>query len=120
VTRGKSGYVTGGTSGIGKSLVKNLLGRGYSVAYTGTSQRTVDAVMAELKQSAVSPAQKIEGIVLDVDNSNKTLAVLENLIATRDLRIVVSERIPLELIATASSNDHLTNKRLTADLLRIP
>lgn len=83
-------YITGGTSGIGKSLAKDLLKRGYSVIITGTSESTVAGALSDLKNGITNGKQNIEGEVLDVFNTDGTLAMMEKQLTSKDVRIVVS------------------------------
>ncbi len=48
---GRTALVTGGTSGVGLSLVRELAGRGYSVHFIGSNADKGAAVMAELGET---------------------------------------------------------------------
>ena len=61
----KSFVVTGGTRGIGKGLVAELLKRGVDVTLSGRSQAAVDAVVAELRACATQGAT-VTGAACDV------------------------------------------------------
>lgn len=45
----KTAVVTGGTRGIGAALVRAFLREGWNVAYSGTSQETIDKSLATLQ-----------------------------------------------------------------------
>lgn len=47
----KVAYITGGTKGIGLGVVKSLLEKDYRVAYSGRSEKTVQAAADELDDS---------------------------------------------------------------------
>ncbi len=54
-------FITGGTRGIGKGLVKEFLKRGHEVTFTGTSQLSIDNALKDLKGSFLS-------VICDVRN----------------------------------------------------
>jgi len=88
-------FVTGGTSGIGQGFALDLLARGYSVVVSGTSEQTVKDGVAYLNRRLALVADKpspprVEGVVMTVGNVDQAKETLERIIATRDLRIVVS------------------------------
>lgn len=58
---GKSAIVTGGTRGIGRSIVENLLDEGVRVVLCGTRQETVEHAVGELAERG-----DVHGVVADV------------------------------------------------------
>lgn len=59
-------FITGGTRGIGKGLVKEFLKRGHTVSFTGTSEKSVNNASNELDGSfygIVCDVRKYEDIV---------------------------------------------------------
>ncbi len=58
--KGKTAMVTGGTRGIGFSIVKTFLDNGASVALCGSRQETVDKALAKLKET--NPDYKVIGL----------------------------------------------------------
>ena len=67
--KNKIAVVTGGASGIGRSLVKELLVAGAKVAIGDVEQSALDRVMAEF-----SDAGEILGVVTDVSNADSVNA----------------------------------------------
>jgi len=67
--KNKIAVVTGGASGIGRSLVKELLAAGAKVAIGDVEQSALDRVMAEF-----SDAGEILGVVTDVSNADSVNA----------------------------------------------
>ena len=68
--QGKTAIVTGGTRGIGYSIVTRFLDSGANVALCGSRQETVDAAMKKLKESGAD-MDRIMGIcpqLWDVDS----------------------------------------------------
>lgn len=70
--KGKVAIVTGGTRGIGYSIVKKYLENGAKVVLFGSRQETVDKALASLK--AENPAWEVEG---DCPNLGDAQAVRE-------------------------------------------
>jgi NAD(P)-dependent dehydrogenase (short-subunit alcohol dehydrogenase family) len=60
---GRVAVVTGGTSGIGLATVRRLLDEGASVAFCARDRARVDAVAAELAQTA---GERVFGVVADI------------------------------------------------------
>lgn len=63
---GKVALVTGGTRGIGLSIVKKYLENGATVVLYGSRQETADKAIKELKE--IDGALKVEGIGLDLSD----------------------------------------------------
>jgi NAD(P)-dependent dehydrogenase (short-subunit alcohol dehydrogenase family) len=53
ILKGKIALVTGGNSGIGRAIVKRYVDEGARVYFTGRRQEAIDAVAAELGESAI-------------------------------------------------------------------
>jgi NAD(P)-dependent dehydrogenase (short-subunit alcohol dehydrogenase family) len=69
---GKVAVVTGGASGIGRSLVKELLATGARVVIGDVEQEALDRVMAEF-----SAAGDIQGVVTDVSSADSFNALAD-------------------------------------------
>lgn len=67
--RGKTALITGGTSGIGKAIVKAFVDAGANVIITGRDKSRIDKAICEIKEDTKS--NNIEGFVLD--NSNVSM-----------------------------------------------
>lgn len=80
---GKKAFITGGSSGIGKALAIALAQQGAHVWIAARRQSTLDEALAEIKQAARSPEQKLGTISLDVADAAAcqaaAAAVLEGL-----------------------------------------
>lgn len=63
--KGKTAVITGAARGIGLGIARMFAGQGMNLSICGTSQKTVDAALAELKDFGVSAY----GAVVDVSNS---------------------------------------------------
>lgn len=63
---GKVALVTGGTRGIGLSIVKKYLENGATVVLYGSRQETADKAIKELKE--IDGALKVEGVGLDLSD----------------------------------------------------
>ncbi len=74
---GKVAVVTGGASGIGRSLVKELLAAGAKVVVADVEQSALDRVMDEF-----SGAGEISGVVTDVSSAESVEALAESVYAT--------------------------------------
>ena len=79
--KGKVAAVTGGASGIGRSLVKELLAAGAKVVIGDVEQSALDRVLAEFEG-----AGEVSGAALDVFTQEPpSAATLEEMRATPDL-----------------------------------
>ncbi len=67
---GKVAVVTGGASGIGRSLVKELLAAGAKVVIGDVEQSALDSVIGEF-----SGMGDVQGYVTDVSNSDSVNAL---------------------------------------------
>ena len=67
--KGKTAMVTGGTRGIGFSIVKTYLDNGACVALCGSRQETVDKALAKLKE--INPEYKVIGLCPDLQNTKE-------------------------------------------------
>ncbi len=61
----KSVVITGSTRGLGLGLAREFLARGCKVMVSGRSERTVDAVVAEL-----SPAESVRGLSCEISDAS--------------------------------------------------
>ena len=66
--RGKSVYITGGSSGIGLAAAKYLASWGANVAISARGQERLDAALVEVKAKATRPDQKCIAIACDVSD----------------------------------------------------
>lgn len=66
--KGKVAVVTGGTRGIGYSIVETFLRNGATVVLLGSRQETVDKALASLKEA--DPAWPVEGFAPKLDDYN--------------------------------------------------
>ena len=74
---GKVAVVTGGASGIGRSLVKELLAAGAKVVIGDVEQKALDRVLAELSGSG-----EVLGVVTDVSSSDSVNALADKVFDT--------------------------------------
>lgn len=74
---GMVAVVTGGASGIGKAIVRALLGRGTTVVIADIEAPVLDATVAEL-----APLGPVEGMVVDVTAEASVGALAERVFAT--------------------------------------
>lgn len=74
---GKVAVVTGGASGIGRSIVKELLSAGAKVVVADVEQKALDKVLAEFNN-----AGEIMGVVTDVSDGDSVAALAEKVYAT--------------------------------------
>lgn len=65
---GKKVLVTGGSSGIGRSLALQLAAEGADVAIWARRQSLLDATLAELRAAAQNPAQRFVAMSVDVQD----------------------------------------------------
>lgn len=75
--RNKIVVVTGGGSGIGRSLVHAFVKEGAQVAFTDISQERLDAVVAEFKSNGA----KVRGYRVDHSSEEKTKTFAERVLA---------------------------------------
>lgn len=76
---GKMALVTGGTKGIGKSIVTLLIGAGCDVIYTGTQKKPDRAIEnASYKQLDLSDKKSIDQFIKNVLNDTKKIDILIN------------------------------------------
>ena len=62
---GKVALITGGTSGIGKSIAEAFLKSGATVIITGRNEKKIDSVLNNIKSQNVLYEHKAFGILLD-------------------------------------------------------
>lgn len=74
--KGKVAVVTGGASGIGRSLVKELLADGAIVVIADVEQSALDAVLAEFEG-----AGEVSGVVTDVSDPDSVQALADEVYA---------------------------------------
>ncbi|MGD0174958.1 MAG: SDR family oxidoreductase [Anaerolineales bacterium] len=80
---GKKALITGGSSGIGLALARQLVGRGASVWLTARNAVKLEAARKELQAAAVDPSQKVGFTPADVAVENQARTAVEQ--ATRAL-----------------------------------
>lgn len=73
----KVAFVTGGTKGIGLGIVQALLDHGCYVAYTGTSQASIDATLSEI---ATDKKANVLPLVCDVRQLDSQQSCIEKII----------------------------------------
>ncbi|UZR93311.1 SDR family oxidoreductase [Chondrinema litorale] len=73
--KGKVALITGGTKGIGKAIVEELLGKQANVVFVARDKQTVDEQLANFK--TLFPDQKIEGFQADVNNKDDINKVID-------------------------------------------
>ena len=67
--KGKVALITGGTKGIGKAIVEELLAKEANVIFVARDKQLIDEQLALFKSSF--PDQKIEGFQADVNNKEE-------------------------------------------------
>lgn len=70
----KVAVVTGGTKGIGLSIVQTFLKAGIRVCFTGRSQASIDQCIAQLNTNP----DNIMGVAVDVRDQNGMQSIIEN------------------------------------------
>ncbi len=89
--RGKSVYITGGSSGIGLAAAKHLARAGANVAIAARGKDRLDAALAEVKALARTPEQKFIAIACDVsDPAEARRAAAETLAAFGQCDVVIA------------------------------
>lgn len=86
--KGKTAMVTGGTRGIGFSIVKTYLDNGACVALCGSRQETVDKALAKLKE--INPEYKVIGLCPDLQNAKeveKAVDTVKNEFGSLDIMV---------------------------------
>lgn len=73
--KGKVAMVTGGTRGIGFSIVKTYLDNGAAVALCGSRQETVDKALDKLKE--INPDYKVIGLCPDLQNAQEVAKAVD-------------------------------------------
>jgi NAD(P)-dependent dehydrogenase (short-subunit alcohol dehydrogenase family) len=105
--------VTGGTSGIGLSTVRRLLDEGASVAFCARDRARVDAVTAELAQSAGDRVLGCVADILDVGALDAFRAAVEQRFGGVDVLVHnagKSRMAPLDKLDDAAWTDELELK----------
>lgn len=64
--KGRTALITGGTSGIGKSIARSFLNAGATVIITGRSKNKIDITIEDIKQS--TGLDSVYGLILDLAN----------------------------------------------------
>lgn len=77
----KIAVVTGGASGIGKSIVRALLIEGASVVVADVEQSALDRVLAEFATEFSSQTVKVSGVQTDVSNVDSVNALADKVYA---------------------------------------
>ena len=93
---GKVAVVTGGASGIGRAIVKELLASGAKVVVADVEQKALDNLLAEF-----DGAGEIMGVVTDVSDGDSVAALADKVYANTALAIcysttqVLQRRLPM-------------------------
>lgn len=88
--KGKTAMVTGGTRGIGYSIVKVYLENGASVALCGSRQETVDKAMEKLLAENPEYKDKVIGLCPDLQNPEevaKAVATVKETFGSLDIMV---------------------------------
>jgi NAD(P)-dependent dehydrogenase (short-subunit alcohol dehydrogenase family) len=72
---GKTGIVTGSTSGIGKAIAQGLAAAGASVVINGRKQATVDGAVQAIARAV--PGAKVRGVAADVGTAAGCAALVD-------------------------------------------
>ena len=72
---GKTGIVTGSTSGIGKAIAQGLAAAGASVVINGRKQATVDGAVQAIAKAV--PGAKVRGVAADVGTAAGCAALVD-------------------------------------------
>lgn len=112
--KGKKVVVTGGSSGIGRSVALDLARRGADVAIWARRQTLLDATLEELQGAAVSPTQRFVAVSVDVtDRMALKTAATQTIEALGGLDVLVNnsgfaQPVPLDVL-TDEDIDQMTN-----------
>jgi len=88
---GKKVLITGGSSGIGLALARQLAARGASVWLTARNAAKLEAARKELQAAAVDPAQKIGFTPADVAVESQARAAVERAVkALGELDVLIN------------------------------
>lgn len=83
----KTVFITGGTRGVGKSLVEEFCKNGYNVLFC--YEKSED-LARKLEQDMASQGYKCTGFKLDVSNEKEVAAFFENLLKTQKIDCLVN------------------------------
>ncbi len=79
----KLALITGGSSGIGLAIAKNLAGQGASVCILARDPQKLETAQQEIAARRTSPHQYVEAIPADVSERQQIFAVLQDLVAQK-------------------------------------
>ncbi|KAK9718384.1 3-dehydrosphinganine reductase [Basidiobolus ranarum] len=77
---GKHCYITGGSTGLGKSLAVEMAKRGAHVTIVARKKETLEQAVAEIKQARKSQTQEISYVSADVSEKEEAKRALEEAI----------------------------------------
>ena len=86
--KGKTAFITGGTSGIGFAIADAFLSSGANVFITGRDRSRLDMAKQKLKSNHINA--QIEGIVLNNSEIKQLEDILNHLLETNDIDILVN------------------------------
>lgn len=86
--KGKTAFITGGTSGIGFAIADAFLSSGASVFITGRDRSRLDMAKQKLESNHIDA--QIEGIVLNNSEIKQSEDILNHLLETNDIDILVN------------------------------